>query len=41
MDAQSSALQAVIYNRLGDVGLVVVIFIRVSNCGCWGFSDLF
>lgn len=39
VDAQGAALQAVAYNRVGDIGILVFIFLRISRFGSWGLSD--
>ena len=40
-DAQGASLQAIIYNRVGDLGLVLLVFYRVSVFGLWRIRRFF
>ncbi|ACD81893.2 NADH dehydrogenase subunit 5 (mitochondrion) [Anolis carolinensis] len=40
-DANSSALQAIIYNRIGDIGLILMISWSAMNLSTWQINDLF
>jgi len=41
MDAQGASLQAVVYNRVGDLGIVLMVFYSVGVYGVWGMSDFY
>nr|BAH70418.1 NADH dehydrogenase subunit 5 [Anolis cybotes] len=40
-DANSSALQAIIYNRIGDIGLILMIAWSSMNLSTWQINELF
>ena len=41
VEAQRAALQAVLYNRVGDVGVVFMVFLGLSFFNSWRFSEIF
>nr|YP_011015309.1 NADH dehydrogenase subunit 5 [Stegophiura sladeni]UFQ25372.1 NADH dehydrogenase subunit 5 [Stegophiura sladeni] len=40
-DANSSALQAIIYNRIGDSGMVLFMAIAIINHNTWNLNNIF
>nr|YP_009971617.1 NADH dehydrogenase subunit 5 [Holothuria edulis]QNG57212.1 NADH dehydrogenase subunit 5 [Holothuria edulis] len=40
-DANTSALQAVIYNRIGDIGLILLISIALFSNGTWNLNSFY
>nr|BDH75802.1 NADH dehydrogenase subunit 5 [Euapta godeffroyi] len=41
LDAQSASLQAIIYNRVGDLGVILMIFFFYFSCGSMSLQDLY
>nr|UKG23818.1 NADH dehydrogenase subunit 5 [Asteroschema tubiferum] len=39
-DANSSALQAIIYNRIGDSGMIIFIAISITNYNTWNLNEI-
>nr|YP_010118238.1 NADH dehydrogenase subunit 5 [Stichopus chloronotus]QQY85605.1 NADH dehydrogenase subunit 5 [Stichopus chloronotus] len=39
-DANSSALQAIIYNRIGDLGIIVLLSVALFNLGSWNINNI-
>nr|YP_009344339.1 NADH dehydrogenase subunit 5 [Temnopleurus toreumaticus]APT42107.1 NADH dehydrogenase subunit 5 [Temnopleurus toreumaticus] len=39
-DASSSALEAVIYNRIGDIGLITFMAISAFYCNSWNITEI-
>nr|YP_009344326.1 NADH dehydrogenase subunit 5 [Salmacis sphaeroides]APT42081.1 NADH dehydrogenase subunit 5 [Salmacis sphaeroides] len=39
-DASSSALEAVIYNRIGDIGLITFMAISAFYCNSWNLTEI-
>nr|YP_010370168.1 NADH dehydrogenase subunit 5 [Stichopus ocellatus]UOU95602.1 NADH dehydrogenase subunit 5 [Stichopus ocellatus] len=40
-DANSSALQAIIYNRIGDLGIIVLLSVALFNLGSWSMTNIY
>nr|YP_003457198.1 NADH dehydrogenase subunit 5 [Astrospartus mediterraneus]CBH40159.1 NADH dehydrogenase subunit 5 [Astrospartus mediterraneus] len=40
-DANSSALQAIIYNRIGDSGMILFMVISIINVNSWNLNEIF
>nr|YP_009917958.1 NADH dehydrogenase subunit 5 [Pseudoboletia maculata]QLM02006.1 NADH dehydrogenase subunit 5 [Pseudoboletia maculata] len=39
-DASSSALEAVIYNRIGDIGLITFMALSISSMNSWNLTEI-
>nr|YP_010233777.1 NADH dehydrogenase subunit 5 [Thelenota ananas]QTA29877.1 NADH dehydrogenase subunit 5 [Thelenota ananas] len=39
-DANASALQAIIYNRIGDIGIIILISATLINAGSWNMNSI-
>nr|UDN41907.1 NADH dehydrogenase subunit 5 [Stichopus naso] len=39
-DANSSALQAIIYNRIGDLGIILLLSVALFNLGSWNMNNI-
>nr|YP_010042744.1 NADH dehydrogenase subunit 5 [Ophidiaster granifer]QPC56391.1 NADH dehydrogenase subunit 5 [Ophidiaster granifer] len=40
-NANNSAIQAVIYNRIGDIGILLFFSLSIANLNSWSFSNMF
>ncbi len=40
-EAKSSALQAIIYNRIGDIGMIIFLIFSISQFNSWNLKEIF
>nr|WRK19247.1 NADH dehydrogenase subunit 5 [Benthodytes sp. Gxx-2023] len=40
VNANASALQAIIYNRIGDIGILILIVIIISSSNSWNMNEI-